>query len=132
MSSAQELFQAIGQMFNPADYNYIEAGHTKIRRHNTRHEVIEEAEYGDYDIEELVSCIRKQLERAEPGEKILVDMGISILTAKVVAAEVVNDPGDNVTAPYSTCVYRLEDVRIVEENGRHRRLEEQVISKMEF
>lgn len=134
------FFQEVGQIFDPSLFYSIEAG--AMAAANSTQEfaramdscgLYEEAEYADYTIEELIEQVRKAVERADIGQRIEVDMGIAILSAKVVLDRETYDAGDGyLNAPYYDRTVRLEEVAISEEDGTRRVGEEQTIAKVIF
>lgn len=133
-----DIYGTIGEVFDPSKYfNCIEAGsldNVKLHRPIHKETPVTEREF-DYDVNTLIANIRLAIEfnRLEPGDSLEVGYGDFTLTARIVADEVINEPGDGrITAPHYDCSYRLEDVSITDDEENHRRIEETIIRKTIF
>lgn len=130
------LYSEVGKIFDPALFYMVEAGFTqgpKLDEAEGREELISNAEYVNYSMEELIDQVARKVAKADVGDEIEVDMGIAILSARVVIDREVYDAGDGyLNPPYYERTVRLEDVEIVEENGTRRIGEEETIKKLIF
>lgn len=133
-----DIYGTIGEVFDPSKYfNCIEAGsldNVKLHRLAHKETPVTEFEF-DYDVNTLIANIRLAIEfnRLEPGDSLEVGYGDFTLTARIVADEVINEPGDGrITAPYYDCSYRLEDVEITNDEEKHLTEDETIIRKTIF
>lgn len=133
-----DIYGTIGEVFDPSKYfNCIEVGsldNVKLHRSTHKKTPVAEREF-DYDVNTLIANIRLAIEfnHLEPGDSLEVGYGDFTLTARIVADEVINEPGDGrITASYYDCSYRLEDVEITDDEENHRRIEETIIRKTIF